>query len=264
MWTETLDKTLKTMKENVQKLSENYWGNYEFTKNLVIYINAPLVLISAFNAYAILELEPTYGRPIHIATAATSIATALLLSGEMIVASKNKVTDSLNKVKTLEHLNERISNLLAQDAEKRTIDSNEFMAAVLEDYKKITEVDGTIKEYGGNLKSSISDAVEDMQSFLEDHWNILYRPNFQKIKLKNAKVSKMIEATGKTMEDIKNMVLKPLSLSKEVEKEDGDDDDDEEKKPSFNLADIYTKMPSVPSVKMPTIFKKDEDSDSDH
>ena len=174
------------------------------------------------------------------------------------------MTDSLNKVKTLEHLNERISNLLAQDAEKRTVDSKEFMTAVLEDYKKITEVDGTIKEYGGNLKSSISDAVEDLQSFLEDHWNILYRPNFQKIKLKNANVSKMIEATGKTMEDIRNMVLKPLSLSKTEEKEDGEEDEDEEKKKSFSITDIYTKIPSVPSVKMPTIFKKDEDSDSEH
>ena len=263
MWTDTLDKTLEKMKQNVKQLTSNYWDNYEFTKNFVMYINAPLVILSAFNAYAILELEPAYGRPIHIATAATSIVTAVLLSGEIIVASKRKVTESLQKVKVLDQLHDKISTILSQEADKRTEDANEFIAKVMKEYRNITKDDKTIVDNGGNMRDTESEEVEDVQGYLDDHWNILYRPKFHKIKLKNRIVMQMFEKTGKTLEDIVSMVIGTVkSEDKKEESEDIEAGDDKEAKKSFQFSDIYPQF-SIPTLPSLPKIRRSDDSDSE-
>lgn len=219
IWTETGEKALDTIKVNANNLSEKYLGDYNNCKSWLMLINAPLVLLSAANAYAIIELN-SISHAIQIASAGSSILIAALIGGEMCFGVQKRLENSYNKYKDFENLREDVSGVLTLSREDRKIDANKFIANTFKKYQQLTEEDKYITSFAGNVKSYATDRTEDMQTFLEDHWNILFRPQFRKIKHKNEKVIKALKETGQQVQETLSTIVDPVvQLAKEGEKE---------------------------------------------
>uniref|UniRef100_A0A6C0CLT2 Uncharacterized protein n=1 Tax=viral metagenome TaxID=1070528 RepID=A0A6C0CLT2_9ZZZZ len=260
MWTNSFDKTLRVIKQNASKLSENYLQYYENSKNLLMYINAPLVLLSALNAYAIYDMD-SYGPVIQYASASTSLLVAVVLTGEIVVGCNTKIENNLQKSREFHYLKERIDHILSLEKGKQFCQEciegsmDNVMTRTINEYKDLVKEDKIIDKYNGNLSVVASETVEEIQTFLEDHWNILYRPTLRKIRQKNQKVmenmdvNEMIETLGEKTE-------KPneTDLEENAEKEKKGD----ETKMKFSFMDTVSYVRSfVPSF---TLFTKESDS----
>ena len=219
IWTETGEKALDTIKVNAKQLSEKYLEEYNSFKNWLMLINAPLVLLSAANAYAIIELD-SLSHTIQIASAGSSILIATIIGGEMCLGVQKRLENSYARYKDFDNLKEDISGVLTLEREERKIDANDFLSNMFKKYQQLTEEDKYITKFAGNVKSFASDRTEDMQSFLEDHWNILFRPQFRKIKHKNEKVINALKETGQQVQETLSTIVEPVvELAKEGEKE---------------------------------------------
>jgi hypothetical protein len=259
MW--TVEKSLQLIKQNASKLSDNYLNSYENSRNLLIYINAPLVILSALNSYAIYEMD-SFGPAIQYASASTSLLIALLLSGEMCIGIRTNVEETLRKSKEFKDLKERVNDILS--LEKGQEISQEFAEKTIKEYKELVKSDKFIDKYQGNLSAFASETVDDMKTLLEDHWNILYRPAFKTIQDKNnqflkyANVNDLMSIFQEKSEK-ENVEEKDLEENVEEGEKDEKGEKDEEKV-KYSLVNTLKYVQSfVPS--FPVFTKTSESSE---
>ena len=214
IWTDSVEKTLNTIKLNSKKLSENYMMDFETFKTRLMYLNAPLVILSALNAYAVYGFDSFSGNVstvVHVGSISTSVLIAGILGGEMCFGAQRYIQNAFNKHKDFDALQKRIDDVLSLDRGERKVDPNAFFSSIVQDYKDLITNEPYITKYGGQLQAVLSDSIEDIQGFVEDHWNILFRPYFRRIKQKNEKVIEALKTTGQevqqTLETITEKVI---------------------------------------------------------
>jgi len=62
-----------------------------------------------------------------------------------------------------------------------------------------------IESVNGNIQlanDSIVEQVEDMQEYLYDHWNIIYRPTLRRFKKKNTELLNTVKSAGESVKTI--------------------------------------------------------------
>jgi hypothetical protein len=212
-WTDTIEKTLETIRQNSKKLSQNYIDQYNAFKSRLLYLNVPLVVVSLLNAYTIFE-SGSFSRGVEIGSSAASLVTALVLGGELCYGIQMRMEKSITKFKDYESLEKSIQSVLSLDRLQRKIHSDQFLKATLEKYKELVAEDEFILKFSGNIdiEKEFNEHIEDLQSFLNDHWNILFRPKFRRIKKKNEKVIEALKTTKQNVEEtLENIVeeIKP-------------------------------------------------------
>ena len=184
-WTETMEKSLNTMKNNTKKLGENYLGDYNTFKNRLMYINAPLVILSAANAYTVFELD-SFSHIVHIGSVSTSVLIALILAGELCMGMRESIETNFNKYKDFEALQKRIDEVLIVEKEKRNVDANAFFRSTLEQYKELVTNDPYITRIGGTIQTTVSDSIEDIQDFYKlTYDDLINLPQWKDKKTKN-------------------------------------------------------------------------------
>lgn len=230
MWTDAVEKMLTVIKQNVTKLSSNYLEQYQSLKRKTWYLNVPLVLLSAVNTYVIFDMD-AYSHTVQMVSAGTSLAVATVLGGELCFGFQAKMETAFAKHKDFMKLQERIEKVLATERDDRDESAGVFVKAMMDDYKRLIASDAYILQYGGNLLDAAEDQVEDMQSFLEDHWNILYRPQFRRIKKKNERVIEALKSTGQELVSTLESIVEPVKEEVKEEAKEEKDSKDENKKP---------------------------------
>ena len=210
-WTDTIEKTLETIRQNSKKLSENYIDQYNAFKSRLLYLNVPLALVSLLNAYTIFE-SGSFSRGVELGSSAASLVTALVLGGELCYGIQMRMEKSITKFKDYESLEKSIQSVLSLDRLQRKIDSDQFLKATFEKYKELVVEDEFILKFSGNIniEKEINEHIEDLQSFLNDHWNILFRPNFRRIKKKNEKVIEALKTTKQNVEETLENIVEPI------------------------------------------------------
>jgi hypothetical protein len=199
-WTDSIEKTLTTIRHNTKKLSENYLGDYNTFKNRLMYLNAPLVVLSVLNAYTVFELN-SFSNIVHIGSVSTSVLIAAILGGEMCFGVHTSIEKEYNKFKDFEALQAQIDEVLTVDRADRKIDPNVFMMNIVQKYKDLTKDEPYITRVSNEFQTTVTDSIEDVHTFVEDHWNILFRPYFRQIKKKNEKVIQALQDTSQKVQD---------------------------------------------------------------
>jgi hypothetical protein len=237
-WTETIEKNLIAMQQNAKKLAENYLERYNSFKNVTTYLNVPLLLLSALNAYVIYDAD-SYSRGVQLGSSATSLGIAIILSGEFLYMFRNKVENHFLKYKHFESLEQSISQTLSVDPLHRIMEAEGYLEDTFREYKTLVADDMFIMQYLGNLGIPEEINTEDIPAILHDHWNILFRPTFRRIKQKNQKVMEALKTTGQSFDldgfvstvekekedkkvEMKKTFLSWLSAIRGKEKEDDD------------------------------------------
>ena len=219
-WTETIEKNLIAMQQNAKKLAENYLERYTLFKNVTTYLNVPLLLLSALNAYVIYDAD-SYSRGVQIGSSATSLGIAIILSGEFLYMFRNTVEQHFLKYKQYETMEQSIRQTLTIDRLHRIMEADTYFEETFRQYKTLVADDMFIMKYLGNLGIPEEITTEDIHDILHDHWNILFRPTFRRIKQKNQKVIEALKSTGQRF-DLEGFVSPDLLsldiLEEEVKK----------------------------------------------
>ena len=212
-WTETIEKNLIAMQQNAKKLADNYLERYISFKNITTYLNVPLLLLSALNAYVIYDAD-SYSRGVQIGSSATSLGIAIIMSGEFLFMFRNNIENHFLKFKHFESLEQSIQQTLSIDRLHRVLDPDAYFEETFRKYKTLVVDDLFIMKYLGNLGIPEEITTEDIPAILNDHWNILFRPAFRRIKHKNQKVIEALKATGQSI-----IYLDPLEIEREEVKQ---------------------------------------------
>jgi len=206
-WTETIEKNLIAMQKNAKKLGENYLERYNSFINITTYLKVPLVLLTALNAYVIYDAA-SYSRGVQLGSSATSLGIAIIMSGEFLYMFRNKIETPVLKFKKFEALEQSIQQILSVDRLERRGEANVYFEETFRQYKTLVADDYFIMKYLGNLGISDEMNTEDILAILNDHWNILFRPSFRRIKHKNQKVIEALKSSGKIFPDLSREFLK--------------------------------------------------------
>jgi len=276
VWTDTIDKTLDIMRQNTLKLSELSRNQYNAFKSRIDFINIPLAILSGANAVAIFILDNYVNEHyVTIACGVTSASVAALLSSHWLLGTVDKMEEHLSFHHKCESISNQIKNILQINKEDRKIDGSMFLMDKFAEYKSLIANHPLIEEFQGNLtveQNEIGQEVEDMQAYVYDHWNIIFRPTLRRFKQKNQKILETFKQTGVEIETIIepvvekktdtlfNWICKKTSMVKESEdvdfdikqdEEESDDNDNLTNNPEYlKMSDIYQneRKSSIPSI----------------
>jgi hypothetical protein len=213
-WTDTIDKTLEIMRQNTLKLSELSRNQYNAFKQRIDYINMPLAILSGANAVAIFILDNYVNEHyVTIACGVTSATVAGLLSSNWFLGTSRKMEEHFSFHHKCESISNQIKSILQVSREERKIDGSAFLMDKFAEYKELIANHPLIEQFQGNFtveKDSICEEVEDMQAYLYDHWNIIFRPTLRRFKQKNKKVLESLRQTGVDIQSVVEPVVEQV------------------------------------------------------
>lgn len=198
-WTEKIEKSLITMRQNAKKLGEHYLETYNSFRIVTAFVNVPSILLSALNAYVIYS-SGSFSAGVHLGSSAASLGIAVLLSCEIAYVLSCKPENTFSKYKDYAHLEKSIHQLITTAPELRKVDADSFLKDTYDLYKSMVAEEHLLLSYLGRVADKIEDEAEDITSILDDHWNILFRPKLRHIKHKNKKVIDALKLTGQDVQ----------------------------------------------------------------
>ena len=209
-WNDSIEKSLDIMRQNVSKLSELSNAQYLAFKKRIEYMNLPLAILSGANAGAIFFLEGySFGHYVNISCGVTSLVIASVLSYDWCSGTYKKMGKDLSFHRDCENLKEQIQGVLSLDRSERKMDGTHFLQQKFAEYKELVANHSLIEKFNGNV-SLATNQVEDMQTFLYDHWNIIYRPTLRRFKKKNSELLDTVQKAGESVQTIIEPVVEPV------------------------------------------------------
>ena len=259
-WNDSIEKSLDIMRQNVSKLSELSNAQYLAFKKRIEYMNLPLAILSGANAGAIFFLEGySFGHYVNISCGVTSLVIASVLSYDWCSGTYKKMGKDLSFHRDCENLKEQIQGVLSLDRSERKMDGTHFLQQKFAEYKELVANHSLIEKFNGNV-SLATDQVEDMQTFLYDHWNIIYRPTLRRFKKKNSELLDTVQKAGESVQTIIEPVVEPVvdtaqascnwllyPFSKKSQTEgDLEENTQTPEKENMEMSDIYSTVKSIP------------------
>lgn len=270
-WNDSIEKSLDIMRQNVSKLSELSNEQYLAFKKRIEYMNLPLAILSGANAGAIFFLEGySFGHYVNIGCGVASLVVAGVLSYDWCSGTYKKMGKDLSFHRDCENLKEQIQGVLSLDRSERKMDGTHFLQQKFAEYKELVANHSLIEKFNGNVSlatDQVSTQVEDMQTFLYDHWNIIYRPTLRRFKKKNSELLDTVQKAGESVQTIIEPVVEPVvdtaqascnwllyPFSKKSQ-EEGDLEENKnetessspmKKEAAIEITDIYNGVKSIP------------------
>lgn len=270
-WNDSIEKSLDIMRQNVSKLSELSNAQYLAFKKRIEYMNLPLAILSGANAGAIFFLEDySFGHYVNIGCGVASLVIAGVLSYDWCSGTYKKMGKDLSFHRDCENLKEQIQGVLSLDRSERKMDGTHFLQQKFAEYKELVANHSLIEKFNGNVSlatDQVSTQVEDMQTFLYDHWNIIYRPTLRRFKKKNSELLDTVQKAGESVQTIIEPVVEPVvdtaqascnwllyPFSKksqeegdlEENKNDAESSSPMKKEAAIEITDIYNGVKSIP------------------
>ena len=269
-WTDSMEKTLDVMRQNAAKLGELSFGNYNALKKRIHYLQLPLAILSAANAYAVVDLDNYVSENyVTIACCVVSATLAGYLSYDWYVDSQKQMEHDFSFQKSCEDFSKKIKEMLSLPRYERNVDGCVFLQDQFKQYKALISGNELIEKFKGDLTLD----VENMEEFVTDHWNIIFRPTLRRFKKKNMELIECVKKGGQSVTDIVEVATPVSELSgsawkwiqdklhissspvvKEKEKDIESKDEPSGEEKSVNFSEVYSAK-EVPSMTFP---KKEE------
>lgn len=282
-WNDSIEKTLDIMRQNSAKLGELSLENYNAFKKRIHYLQLPLAILSAANAYAVVDLDHYVSENyVTIACCVVSATLAGYLTYDWYVDSQKQMEKDFSFHTHCLEFTKEIKDVLVLARYDRTIDGDLFLRDKFKQYKELVSGNTLIEKFKGDLtllKDSLCEKSEHMDEFVMDHWNIIFRPTLRRFKKKNMELIACVKQGGQSLNDI----IEPVSaqenkfkwinekwndLLKGGKKDDTKKEEDiespveesksaegvTEKEKALDFSDVYT-VKEIPSL---TFSKKEE------
>jgi hypothetical protein len=211
-WTDSMDKTLDILRQNTVKLGELALENYNALKMRIHYLQLPLAILSAANAYAVMDLDHYLpDKYVSIACCVVSASLAGYLTYDWYVDSQKQMEEDFSFHKDSLNLAKQIKDVLAVPRYDRQIDGAAFLRDTFKKYKILISGHKLIAQYKGDVTvdkdSQLGEFIEDMEGFAIDNWNIIFRPTLRRFKKKNMELIENVKKGGQSIRDIVEPVL---------------------------------------------------------
>ena len=211
-WTDSMEKTLDILRQNTVKLGELALENYNALKMRIHYLQLPLAILSAANAYAVMDLDHYVAdKYVSIACCVVSASLAGYLTYDWYVDSQKQMEEDFSFHKDSLNLSKQIKDVLAVPRYDRQIDGAVFLRDTFKQYKHLISGHKLIAQYKGDVTvqkdSLLGEFVEDMEGFAIDNWNIIFRPTLRRFKKKNMELIENVKKGGQSIRDIVEPVL---------------------------------------------------------
>ena len=217
-WNDSIEKTLDIMRQNSAKLGELSLENYNAFKKRIHYLQLPLAILSAANAYAVVDLDNYVSENyVTIACCVVSATLAGYLSYDWYVDSQKQMEQEFSFHTRCLEFSKDIKDVLVLPRYDRTSDGDVFLRDQFKQYKELVSGNKLIEKYKGDLtllKESLCEKTEHMDEFVMDHWNIIFRPTLRRFKKKNQVLIECVKQGGQSIGDI----IEPVSDSIQVDK----------------------------------------------
>jgi len=211
-WTDSMEKTLDILRQNTVKLGELALENYNALKMRIHYLQLPLAILSAANAYAVMDLDHYLpDKYVSIACCVVSASLAGYLTYDWYVDSQKQMEEDFSFHKDSLNLAKQIKDVLAVPRYDRQIDGGAFLRDTFKKYKILISGHKLIAQYKGDVTvdkdSQLGEFMEDMEGFAIDNWNIIFRPTLRRFKKKNMELIENVKKGGQSIRDIVEPVL---------------------------------------------------------
>ena len=294
-WTDASEKTLDAMRQNAAKLGEISLGNYDALKKRIHYLQLPLAILSAANAYAVMDLDHYVSENyVTIGCCVVSATLAGYLSYDWYVDSQKQMEKDFSFHRNCEEFSKQIKEVLSVPRYDRNTDGATFVREKFKQYKILIFGNKLIEKFQGDMTagkdSLLSGLEEDMDEFVMDNLNIIFRPTLRRFKKKNSEliecvkkggqsVSAIVEPTSKTADsndkvkndtwkwlseklfgvsgkevpknDIEKGVVQEETAGEETKEEHKEDSDNTMEEKPVNFSDVY-EVKDGPSMNFPT------------
>ena len=284
-WNDSIEKTLDVMRQNAAKLGELSLGDYHALKQRIHYLQLPLAILSAANAYAVYDLDHYVSDNIvSIACCVVSASLAGYLSYDWYVDSQNQMERDFSFHRNCTEFSQQLKDVLSLSRYDRTIDGAVFLRDKLKLYKVLVSGNKLLEKFNGDLTWGKEE--ENMEEIIMDHWNIIFRPTLRRFKKKNMEIMECVKKGGQSINDIVEDAVEDIEekgdlwkwlrigflqakkeeLKKDIEEaavgkedkkeeaksEEGEKKEGEGEEKAVNFSDVYT-VKDVPSMNFPAV-----------
>jgi hypothetical protein len=212
-WTDSMEKTLDIIRQNTVKLGENSIENYNALKMRIHYLQLPLAILSAGNSFAAIDLEQSFpGKCVSIACCVVSASLAGYLTYDWYVDSQKQMEQDFSFHKDSLDICKQIKEVLSSPRYDRQIDGAIFLRDTFKKYKDLIATHKLIAQYKGDVtieENSLCENEEDMEGFVIDNWNIIFRPTLRRFKKKNMELIENVKKGGRSIRELVEPVVVP-------------------------------------------------------
>ena len=275
-WTDSIEKTLDVMRQNAAKLGEISQESYNALKKRIHYLQLPLAILSAANAYAVVDLDRYVSENyVTVSCCVVSATIAGYLSYDWYLDSQKKMELDFSFTRNCEDFSKQIKDILSVTRYERTVDGDIFLRDKFKQYRELISGNTLIAKFKGDLtseKDSLCAQAEDMEELVMDHWNIIFRPTLRRFKKKNTELIEYVKKGGHSVNDMiepgvisaaaQNIDFCSWITQKWAKKIDVLEEDiesnkkeEEKKEGDVNFSDVYTVVKEMPSI---PLSKKDD------
>lgn len=161
-WTKRIEKMLDMIRVNCSILGDYHSYKYQRYKKMLTYFRIPLIVLSAFNAFAAIGLQQyTSQRTISTINGTISLFCGILTSVELFLNVQKKMELELSTYKDYYILSVQIFKVISIDRNQRKIDGREFLDSIFMEYEKLIQTSNVI------TNESINDMFSQSALFLQ-------------------------------------------------------------------------------------------------
>ena len=212
-WTDSIEKTLDIIRQNTVKLGELAQENYNALKMRIHYLQLPLAILSAANAYAVMDLDHYFPHEyVSIACCVVSASLAGYLTYDWYVDSQKQIEHDFSFHKDCLEMSGKIKDVLAVPRYDRQLDGAIFLKDIFKKYKVLVAGHKLIAQFKGDItteKDSLCEHEEDMEGYAIDNWNIIFRPTLRRFKRKNMELIENVKKGGRSIREIVEPAISP-------------------------------------------------------
>ena len=147
-WTDSIEKTLDVMRQNTMKMGELSKEKYNALKKRIQYLQLPLAVLSAINAYAVVGLDNYMSEnTVTIGSCVVSASIAAYLGYDWLSGSQKEMEKELSFSKDCEVISEHIKQVLTTKREERTIEGDVFLREKFDSYKQVVQGHPLIEKF---------------------------------------------------------------------------------------------------------------------
>ena len=204
IWSEFVESSLDTIRQNTTRLSKIYKEKYEsLRRNIWITTTVP---VSALSIYSVLynfnagDLED-----MPYANTANQVTSVFLAMYTMSQLTGFNMSSTLEKYSMMSRNYETTSKEIDTEMKNETkhLEGSEYLDKTLQKYKNLVMNDDMVKTMKGsfdNTTENLCKTNDEIKEYLDDQWNIIFRPTLRRIKKKNHQLIKALEDNARDVQ----------------------------------------------------------------
>lgn len=204
IWSEFVESSLDTIRQNTTRLSKIYKEKYDsLQRNIWITTTVPVSVLSIYSVLYNFNAGDLEDMP--YANTANQVTSVFLSMYTISQLTGFNMSSTLEKYSMMSRNYETTSKEIDTEMKNETkhLEGSEYLDKTLQKYKNLVINDDMVKNMKGsfdNTTENLCKTNDEIKEYLDDQWNIIFRPTLRRIKKKNIQLIKALEDNAKDIQ----------------------------------------------------------------